>query len=966
MDNETINMKDLIKSVSKQELDKITHTKFNSKQWGQIEINFEGIQMKIANMMKEYGQKDKTNYSSIDFKICGEKNYNLLLRPYILKYFKGLPTNEKSKSKSKVKTKTKAQDIIETNLCSKITKELEIIETDKSIIDIRYGLTNDYLEIRLLSLMFEIREMFINRSKLEIERYELVVGIRKILQAIKKFNEKQKEDKLEVISFQCINDLEYLHDKLSKFINYSPMITCEKYPRLIISTKYDKVISFTSLKPYRSQTELIDLVYENVTKDKINPTLVLLRAMIGSGKTTTSVSIASLVEQIKRSNIDIELLFCCSVEPVRHQVGAFHYNTEIPFGIATMNKTTPIVTNHFSCGKVHSSRKIKVRNKALRESVKKAADKKRVTTIADLTSTLALLNVAKTTGKKYILFIDEPTVGADQENSPITSLVAEILNIAPEFTILASATMPDKSELKGIIEHFQSVYLTAQIKEIVSMETMIGNQIIDQYGNIIAPHTNCTNKETLKHICKRIENEPFVSRLYTAPILKILYNELKNKNIKNLPNLDERFNNIKNLNQQSIQKTVLELLNILKTQSNETIKKVCSLTLNKESNEKQYFTKENIFTTDAYKFTGGCLYAVSSPLELAKTLADEYFLNICMDTIMKNYELKLNIYNKKMEELKKHKISETKKSNNELFEHTTINDQIKELEESKPYIDFPSYLQINTHEHFKMFYKEDFEKDLDSSLIRTPLSPSNIPDFYVWDWIKLLLWCGVGIYNPSSEYLTKEYNDYVLYLASTGKLAFLIADDTISYGANYPFTHVIIEDKMAKTHSIGSIMQLLGRAGRVGCSWSAFGYVSESTKTRLIEFIQGTKTNGATLEAQNLIKALNKSKKRLSNLDNKIKEEKEFAKEYSERKTKLEKLEEFSNYLFLEKQKKEQEILYEKSKQEDIVKNNWRTVSYQDSNKKKLVNKWDSLTFNNKWKNNDQTNDQTNQTSKWR
>jgi uncharacterized surface protein with fasciclin (FAS1) repeats len=171
---------------------------------------------------------------------------------------------------------------------------------------------------------------------------------------------------------------------------------------------------------------------------------------------------------------------------------------------------------------------------------------------------------------------------------------------------------------------------------------------------------------------------------------------------------------------------------------------------------------------------------------------------------------------------------------------------------------------------------------------------------------------------------------------------------------------------MAKTHSIGSIMQLLGRAGRVGCSWSAFGYVSESTKTRLIEFIQGTKTNGATLEAQNLIKALNKSKKRLSNLDNKIKEEKEFAKEYSERKTKLEKLEEFSNYLFLEKQKKEQEILYEKSKQEDIVKNNWRTVSYQDSNKKKLVNKWDSLTFNNKWKNNDQTNDQTNQTSKWR
>ena len=103
--------------------------------------------------------------------------------------------------------------------------------------------------------------------------------------------------------------------------------------------------------------------------------LIFLKAMIGTGKTT---SIASISEYAKKQrdiyksndpNSDIEVIFACSLEPVRHQVGRIAYNGGIKFGIASTDAKNKVrIINHFS-----------------------TIDDNRILTIADLTSTLIIL-----------------------------------------------------------------------------------------------------------------------------------------------------------------------------------------------------------------------------------------------------------------------------------------------------------------------------------------------------------------------------------------------------------------------------------------------------------------------------------------------------------------------------------------------------------------------------------------------
>ena len=105
-----------------------------------------------------------------------------------------------------------------------------------------------------------------------------------------------------------------------------------------------------------------------------------------------------------------------------------------------------------------------------------------------------------------------------------------------------------------------------------------------------------------------------------------------------------------------------------------------------------------------------------------------------------------------------------------------------------------------------------------------------------------------------------RYLDLILDMTADGKLAFLIADDNICYGANYPFSHVVIEDRITNEHSIGTIFQLIGRAGRVGQSWVAYAHVGDVTTKRIMNYINGSESSGVSLEAENLNKCFSKVK----------------------------------------------------------------------------------------------------------
>ena len=111
--------------------------------------------------------------------------------------------------------------------------------------------------------------------------------------------------------------------------------------------------------------------------------------MVGQGKTSLAVALGSYCQYLrKKDDSEVTLLFVCSLEHVRHQVGKLIYNSDISFAIAVRYEKFLRIINNF-----------RFKN-----------EKSPLIILTDYKSALNLLIAKK---KEYILFIDEPTVGAD-------------------------------------------------------------------------------------------------------------------------------------------------------------------------------------------------------------------------------------------------------------------------------------------------------------------------------------------------------------------------------------------------------------------------------------------------------------------------------------------------------------------------------------------------------------------------
>jgi superfamily II helicase len=62
-------------------------------------------------------------------------------------------------------------------------------------------------------------------------------------------------------------------------------------------------------------------------------------------------------------------------------------------------------------------------------------------------------------------------------------------------------------------------------------------------------------------------------------------------------------------------------------------------------------------------------------------------------------------------------------------------------------------------------------------------------------------------------------------LASQNFLAFIITDESLCYGTNFPISNVILTDDLVKNLNMNEMFQLIGRAGRVGQSWTARAFL---------------------------------------------------------------------------------------------------------------------------------------------
>ena len=895
--------KEIGKELNQKIKGKTSFLKFSADDWKRIEVKCDPFTKHVYDILMNL--VDNQTIEKLDTKLigCGNTIYNDEIRPNLqsndilsVKLPVKLPITEKQENKENKKNKKNKKksmskkEIIEQQRVEKIKNNLiEVFnifnKTGESILAYR----SKIVEIKLIGLMKQISNLLnldrINISEKKKEAFELICGTNKAIESARTFDN---------VSEQAVEDIIYLNKLLIKKVEFSIKTMLTKIPRLSLSTEYDFLFPKTSVSPYPSQKELVNKVMTN------KEALIFFISMIGTGKTTMIAPLAKYIEkqQIKSNvnnlNIKHELLFACSVEPVRHQVALLAYNCSIKFGIASSNTKKFRVINHFS-----------------------TTNENRQLVIADLSMALELLKNAKQNNTCYTLFIDEPTVGADQPNHPISRLVVQLLEEAPGMTILSSATMPRANEIPDLVKIYQTNHPHGKIEEVLSLESKIGCQVFTEQRTTIAPHVNCMNKEQLKVQIEKIESMPFLRRIYTPLMMYHLYDKMINNGIKKemLPNLEEIFIKPSNLSQGNIEKIGIELLDILyKYGTDKSIKNITMLEdvqvedfekeqdiENDDNNEsdEDIFETENveeeeikesidlnrIFTKQSHYYIGGCLIACEDPVNFALDKASKLLDILNSDKIgglkkfVKDYDNKVQEYdnnlnkfnqrhNVKDEDFQKSdknsaaygfhdgtrikiKTSSGKKRNNEFEKNTKINDMKEQEGIIKPSFKFPYQFQINTLPFLKLFSPNKLKK-IERSTIRTPFIDCEY-DLGVSDDITLLLLCGIGIYTHNTTALTDLYLEKVLAYAEEGSLAFLISDDSICYGANYPFGHVIVEDSFALKHSIGTMFQLWGRAGRMGKSWSAHAhFTGKLSEKKFLEYLKGKIDKGTKMEADNL------------------------------------------------------------------------------------------------------------------
>lgn len=612
------------------------------------------------------------------------------------------------------------------------------------------------------------------------------------------------------ISGVFIDDLTMAFEKLRTMYPFDGMTLYEQSPRLLIHAKYDKYIPFHDVQLRKSQIDIMDALHNNFE----NGVLISFNAMIGSGKTITSVAIAQYIENMRKFSPkyrQMELIFCCNLVSVKNQVARLCYNASIKFAVAYVHKPDGIpsvrVVNHFSC--------------------KKSED--RIVVICSPDAAQMLLAEAD----KYVLFLDEPTLGADTANSDVLRRNMEVMLNAPARTILSSATMPPLENLGPLVARYLSKYPTGTVKTVRSREIQIGCDVSTFAGMRVLPHVGCKTGAELAQILNTVETIPFLDRLYTYAAAVTLWKKIEELKIdtSDMPNIPMAFKDVDKLSSDLVRTLVIDILRKICGDDN-IVAQVCEA-----SSAEAFELRENrIGTIDAHKIPNMTLFADVDPIKYAKTnyadlLKDVKSIVRSASHIAEKYKKNMKTYLEGLEKINK--------IEDELTRTQLLNS------EPKPKMEFPAFGHVNTREHHLKYNNA-------VGICRLPLTlealdPNN--EMGVEDDLMLLLYCGVGVYSTAIS--NTAYTDTVLSLASSGELAVLVADNSISYGANYPFGRVIIPADFARSCSVYTLFQLMGRAGRVGQSWKAEVIVSDELALTLLDFVRNP--NKYNIETTNML-----------------------------------------------------------------------------------------------------------------
>jgi hypothetical protein len=450
------------------------------------------------------------------------------------------------------------------------------------------------------------------------------------------------------------------------------------------------------------------------------------------------------------------------------------------------------------------------------------------------------------------VFVDEHTLNADKSDSEVMKFNAKIMNMLPKLSVFASATSPSIDQLENFKNHYGTKYSNGKIIELNGTEFSISLSMKNKYnGSSIFLFNGCKTVIEIEKLILNTSESPLFCRMYTHDMAIYLFDRMKENEIANLPDVDKIFSSITSLNPANARKFVIKLLKILAAQCDDKIIETICGSSNEDDNYKVNI--ENIMTTDAHKLVGQTLAIDPDPttyvlkiFEPIKTqlINDGYNYKHIEDKVIKE----IQIHNAKREALEKtSKKTSKNKNDNDNNEHDT-EQKLRELSENTPTSSLPDQYILNSPEHFKLFVNDGIYI---APKIQTILKIEDLVKLDCSDDLKILLQMRIGINNPHDKRLTGSYRGMVTKLMKEGYFVVVFSDKSICTGANYPFTNIFIDSVFAEHHSVNTLVQALGRAGRRNLAYSAIAYIDDGVMQKIVKHVTTQEFNN-TVEAENM------------------------------------------------------------------------------------------------------------------
>jgi hypothetical protein len=877
-----------VRSTNKES--KATDKQFSSKDWNRIEKPIKPYNKQILLTLKDQATGN-INVEQGDFVIMGDSLFKLIAPtinghiPLIPNSVLGIeeavaassgdkkgkkakvaesakpaesPKDSSAKKEKKVKEikMSKADQIRQEQSLGKVKESITRIMTSfkKDSLTPGIGFAEKMLELRGLAFMYcawfiTQNPKIYNTNKNIRDVYDLIFGIQKFYNSVKSYKGKSLVNQSTTgnISETMINSLNYWCAELTKKHPIDGLEITKVLPELLVYTSYDTYVPHGGIKMRSHQVDLLNTIMANM----MSGFLITYTAMIGAGKTSFSaVALTALAMKERMSakasgkTSTLTILFICNLASVRDDAAGAAYHAHIPFAIAYDRKGSPKIVNHFFCKNDTDVVLIVTGPETGLQLIKKDQERCEIER-----------RVGGTPDEKYVVFIDEPTVGADQYGSDALNKNVMLLTNMTKRVVLASATMPEIKTMPDIIENHKKKYPDVYIGNVYSNEIQIACEVKTFDNDIIVPHLKCKTSAELKERIDMITKNPPFGRMYTASVVSAMwydmYKSVADKSI--LPDIRTYLSSAENLTSDNIRKIAMQMLEILATQSDSIITSVCAakfsdvpevgksqskidddsgISWEEEAKDDRLedtptYQYSKLPLSQASRFSNQTLLATPDPVEFCKKEFKNYIdimhkEGVNADEILERYNKAMEIHKAKIARLEIDIKDEELRSKKE-----------QELDShEKPAISFPPKFQINSQEHIKTFAptKVTFQRPV-VDLITMPLE-SRVPEN-----IMLLAFAGIGIYAPGSDFLDEEYTDWVMTAASLGQLAFVIANVSIAYGTNKPFTAVIVTKEFSDQHSMATILQLSGRAGRVGKSYKALVLVPNQVANRIVDYM---------------------------------------------------------------------------------------------------------------------------------